>query len=86
MYLLAYADDIVLLAKEKESMRNMMRMLEGYIREKGLEVNVEKLKILRFRKKSGRAREVGWWKREKIDEVKSFKYLGFIFQRNGRAY
>lgn len=41
IYMLAYADDIVLLAEE-EDMRAMIARLERYVREKRLEVNVGK--------------------------------------------
>ncbi|KAL6417093.1 hypothetical protein ACFW04_012989 [Cataglyphis niger] len=50
---LAYADDVVLIEKE-EGMRSMIGKLEGYLEKKGLELNVEKSKILRFRKGGGR--------------------------------
>ncbi|XP_020298257.1 uncharacterized protein LOC109862594 [Pseudomyrmex gracilis] len=85
IYSLAYADDIVLLAEEEEGMRNLMKRFEKYIKEKGLELNAEKSKVLRFRKGGGRDKKTEWyWRGEKIEEVKKFKYLGFIFQRNGR--
>lgn len=48
---LAYADDIVLLVEEEEEMRNMIRGLERYIREKRLQVNVGKSKM-KFRRLS----------------------------------
>lgn len=39
---LAYADDVVLLAETEDEMRSMMIRLEEYLREKRLELNVEK--------------------------------------------
>lgn len=48
IYSLAYADDIILLAKEETDMRLVMDRLEIYLEEKGLQLNVEKSKILRF--------------------------------------
>jgi len=50
IYTLAYADDIVLLAEEEDEMRSMIVRLEDYLERKGLELNVEKTKIMRFRK------------------------------------
>jgi len=50
IYTLAYADDVVLLADEKDGMRCMMRNFEKYIKEKGFELNVDKSKVVRFRK------------------------------------
>jgi len=42
---LAYADDMVLLAEDEGSMRNMMKRLEEYIERKELELNREKNEI-----------------------------------------
>lgn len=51
---------------------------------KGLELNVEKSKMMRFRKRSGREKKVKWrWKRKVIEEIKKFTYLGYTMQRNG---
>lgn len=62
--MLAYADNIVLLAKE-EDMRVMIARLERYVREKRLEVNVGKQKIMRFRR--GREERVRWrWEGRKV--------------------
>jgi len=81
---LAYADDVVLVAENENEMRSMIEKLERYIDRKGLEVNTEKTKILRFRKGGGRWKEYKWlWKGKMIGEVKEFKYLGYVFQRNG---
>ncbi|XP_046142799.1 uncharacterized protein LOC123988066 [Osmia bicornis bicornis] len=84
IYTLAYADDVVLLAEEEGEMRAMMESLERYLDEKRLELNQEKSKIMRFRKEAGRWRKANWWwKGKKIEEVGQFKYLGYVFKRNG---
>ncbi|XP_043263108.1 uncharacterized protein LOC122403575 [Colletes gigas] len=81
---LAYADDLVMVAKDEEEMGSMIRRFEGYLEGKRLEVNVEKTKVVRFRKGGGRERKVEWrWKGKRIEEVKEFKYLGYVFKRNG---
>lgn len=81
MYSLAYADDVVLLAEDKDQMRSMMERLEEYIREKSLEVNTKKSKILRFKKGAGRESKRNWRFGERIiEEVKDFRYLGYVFQ------
>ncbi|KMQ82707.1 hypothetical protein RF55_22086 [Lasius niger] len=41
---------MVLVAKDEEGMAHMMGKLEGYLEEKRLEVNVEKTKVMRFRR------------------------------------
>ncbi|KAL6418256.1 hypothetical protein ACFW04_012239 [Cataglyphis niger] len=84
IYTLAYADDVVLIAEEEEGMRSMIGKLEGYLEKMGLQLNVGKSKILRFRKGGGRERKVSWrWKGKVIEEVKEFFYLGYVMQRNG---
>lgn len=84
LYFLAYADDVVLLAEEKDGMRGIMRGLEKYLREKGLGLNVRKSKVMRFRREKGREKKMErWWKEERLEEVKEFKYLEYVFQRNG---
>ena len=58
--------------------------LLSYLDKIGLELNAGKTKVLRFREGGRRmSRMSWWWKRKKIEEVKEYKYLGYIFQRNG---
>lgn len=83
-YSLVYADDVVLMAEDEDGMRSMLERLEGYLEGKKLELNTEKTKILRFRKGGGRLGKRKWrWKGKVIEEVKEYKYLGYVFQRNG---
>jgi len=80
-YRLACADDIVLLAEEEEGMRNMIGRLEEYKRRKKLELNVDKVKIVRFKKGGGRKGKRNWrWKGKKIEKLKGFTYLGYRLQ------
>jgi len=58
IWTLAYADNLVLLAKYEESMKEIMRRLERYLRDKNLQLNVEKSKMLCFRKEGGRRRKI----------------------------
>lgn len=84
VYSLAYADDIVLLAEEEDEMRSMIVRLEGYLERKKLELNPEKTKIMRFRKRGGRMRKMDWkWRGRVIEVVREFKYLGYTLQKNG---
>lgn len=81
---LAYADDVVLLAMDEKGMKEMMGSLGRYMRRKKLFVNVEKTKMMRFRRGGGRRKEVEWrWEGEKIEEVTIFKYLGYNFSASG---
>ncbi|KAL6418089.1 hypothetical protein ACFW04_012823 [Cataglyphis niger] len=70
VYIFAYVDDVVLIVEKEDGMKSMIGKLESYLEKKGLVLNVEKSKILRFRKRGGRERKVNWrWKR-KVIEVK----------------
>ncbi len=82
---LQYADDIVLLAKTGKEIREMMKTLQTFLRRRELQMNVEKTKMMVFRKAVGRSKKEVWqWEEKTIEEVATFKYLGYTFQRNGR--
>ena len=72
-----------MLAKDEKEMKEMMKNLEKYTKRKKLVLNVEKSKIMVFRKGRGKKEEAVWtWGTEQIQEVKEFTYLGYTFQRN----
>ncbi|KAJ8880776.1 hypothetical protein PR048_017247, partial [Dryococelus australis] len=75
-----YADDIVLIGKNKEELRDMMKVLVKEITEVGLEINTEKTKYLpisRCRNAGPRAIDMAGVALEKID------YLGGLLnERN----
>ena len=65
-------------------MAGLITGLEKYLDGKKSRLNIDRTKIMRFGKKGGRKREWIWrWMGVKIEEVKKFKYLGFIIQANG---
>lgn len=80
---LAYADDMVLLAKNREALLGMMEAFKSFCKDRGLILNTEKTKLLIFNKKGRDRREVWRWRGREIEEVKCFNYLGFVFNRNG---
>lgn len=85
VYSLAYADDVVLLAKDEDRMKGIMGKLERYLDGKGLEVNTEKTKIMRCRRGGGRRKKINWrWKGKIVEEVNSFKYLEYTVMASGR--
>lgn len=53
----SYADDIVLMAENKEGIRAMIAKVEEYLEMKRLKVNVKKIKIMIFRKGEGRRKK-----------------------------
>lgn len=44
---MSYADDIVLLTEDEEEMRSTIGRLEKYLERKGLELNINKTKVIR---------------------------------------
>lgn len=58
VYSLLYADDMVLITEKEEEMKSMLERLEGYIDRKGIEINVEKTKIVRFNRGRGRRKRI----------------------------
>lgn len=64
----------------------MLERLEGYLGKKGLDLNAEKLKIIRCRMGGGRKKEVCWrWKGKVIEEMKEYKYLGYVKEMGSRT-
>lgn len=84
IYILAYAEDLSVVVEDEVEMKGMTGRLERYLDEKGLEVNIGKTKVMRYRKGGGRWRKVEWrWKGRRIEKVDRYKYLGYTIMRNG---
>ncbi len=83
IFLLAYADDMVIVARPAEELQSMIDHVSKYFIKKKLIMNVEKSKLMVFRKgEEERKMEIGGGN---IEKVKTFKYLGYMFQcNNGR--
>ena len=54
------ADDLVIVANEKNYMKEMMKNVERYMKKKRLEVNINKSKMMVFRTGRGRAKTYKW--------------------------
>lgn len=54
IYSLAYADNVAVMAKDENGMKGMIKVLDKYVEGKDLEVNVEKTKVMKCRKRGGR--------------------------------
>ncbi|XP_051156194.1 uncharacterized protein LOC127278503 [Leptopilina boulardi] len=83
VYTLAYANDVVLIAEEESGLRLLMREFELYVREKDLWINVDKTKVMNFRKKRVKDKEVWSMNGKSVQEVNEFCYLGYWFKWNG---
>lgn len=81
---LSYADDIVILAKNREAMKDMMGSMKVFWGKLELVMNTEKTKMMVFNKNIRCKKEEWKWKgKEEIQEVRTFKYLGFTFNSRG---
>ena len=77
--MVAYADDVALVANDKEKIKEMMKTFKKFQQRKGLEFNTEKSKIMEFRKEGEKRKrsKFFWEPRKEIEKVKEFKYLGY---------
>lgn len=82
----AYADDVVLLARDARRMKAMCERVDKYLRKRGLMVNVRKTKWMKFSRSGRKGRkEVLQWGSEVIERVDKFKYLGVRFASNAKV-
>ena len=82
MFVLLYADDIVIMANDAESLQNNLHYLSEYCDMWNLSVNTDKTKIVIFSKYKYREKHNFIYKNTTIEIVEHFKYLGVIFNFN----
>lgn len=81
---LSYADDIVIVAKTHNEMKALIRRFGKYLSKIDMILNTKKTKIIKFSKGRGRAAKEDFEHAgEQIEMVKTIKYLGYTFQKNG---
>lgn len=77
---LKFADDIAMVAESVVGMREMFKALQKYTERNKLEVNVEKTKIMIFRREGKIRKSEQWYLGGKaLKIVSKYKYLGFQF-------
>ena len=77
--ILLYADDLDILASSKEKLQHKLNVLSVYCKDRNLNVNVNKSKVIVFN--SIKNTEPFMYTNLSIDEVDSFKYQGMTFYR-----
>lgn len=84
IYLILFADDLILLSETPQGLQSHLDLLYDYCRRWKLTVNINKTKIIVFRKR-GRLHENEQWtySGDNIEVVDSFNYLGFTVSSNG---
>jgi len=84
VFLLLYADDIVLFAESETGLQKGLDLLEQYCTKWKLCVNVNKTKILIFKKGGQNRRNLKfYYKGNTVEIVNSLTYLGIVFTTGG---
>ena len=84
LFLLLYADDIILFANDEENLQLSLNILENYCKRWKLKVNTQKTKVMVFRK-GGRLRDniSFYYDGAELEIVHKFVYLGVTFTTGG---
>jgi hypothetical protein len=81
--LLLFADDVGIISTSIMGLRRMLQAANQFCLDFGMEVNVQKTKIVVFKRTSITARGEYWtYNGEQISKVDSFTYLGVVFKYN----
>lgn len=83
IYLLLFADDMVLVADSKESLQIKINALEKYFSKLYLKVNIDKTKVLIFQKHGRPELCTFYYNKTPIEIVNQYTYLGIVFSRSG---
>ena len=78
-----WADDILLLAKSEVGLSNMLNTLKTYTEKNGMNINVDKTKVMVFNKNGRHIRKSFPYGENKIDSTRQYKYLGFLITPSG---
>jgi len=84
VYLLLFADDAVIFSETKEGLQQSLDNLEIYCNKWNLTVNIDKTKIMVFRKGGVLNKNYKWtFKGNEIEIVSNFNYLGIVLSSGG---
>ena len=84
MTILAYADDIVLLAPSEDKLQKLLDITEKWCSKWGVTINVQKTKVIHFRPKNTKRTANKFYlnQRTKVDIQDRYKYLGLVIHEN----
>ena len=84
VFILMYADDLVLLAEDEKDLQKLLDELERYCKESQSEVNLKKTKIVIFEKKPSESstQVIFTFSDKTIEKIQSYCYLGIFFSAN----
>ena len=84
LFLLLYADDIVIFADSAEELQKGLDVLHVYCQRWKLKINAQKTKVVIFRKGGARLGNLNFnFHGVPLEIVKSFSYLGVVFSQSG---
>ena len=82
IFLLLFADDIVLFADTILGLKKRINALETFCDEHNMVINLEKNKVIVFKKGGCLSRREKWFfKGEQLECVSFYKYLGIVFSK-----
>ena len=80
IFVKGYADDIVIAETDIDKLQASLTSLANWCDENGMIVNVEKTKIVKFRKAGPIGKRKLYFQRKPVEFVPTFKYLGITMQ------
>ena len=84
IFMLLYADDIVVFANTPEELQRGLNILNEYCKRWKLTINIAKTKVLVFRKGGILPRNIAFtYNGASLEIVKSLKHLGLVFRVGG---
>ena len=78
-----WADDIILLSESESGLQSMLDSLSQYTKENGMQINVDKTKVMIFNKTGRFFRRCFYFGDTNLFSTNSYKYLGFIVTPSG---
>ena len=80
---LLWADDVVLFSDNEEELRSLLQHLHEYCTESKLVINHDKSKCMIFNKTGRLIRSPFFLGGKRLENVRSYKYLGIVFTPSG---
>lgn len=78
-----WADDIVMFSESEDGLNTMIKILERYVIENKLKINVDKTKVMIFNKTGRLMKRIFHFDGIQLENVRSYKYLGFLLTPSG---
>ena len=80
---LIWADDILLMSKSEEGLKNMLLALGKYSEENGMTINTKKTQTIISNKAEWHIRSSLLVGHDRLESTREYKYLGFVVTPSG---